>query len=200
MCNWRSGRITWERMNMARLFIPFVPELQDYDLALFVEGDMIVTDKRMLDIFSEDVKGYDYAMVAEHKPGYGIYPEHPSVRFCKANLQAMFDVGDSNHILGRLNAGIYFSTSVFLANMREARKTFVDFRRLCRLAVACIGNGAPAAEKDTLNCVCRIKRVSGAYNTAGSTHWFGEPAYCVHNYVLAKDGERYPQVNTSFYL
>ena len=200
MCNWRSGRITWERMNMARLFIPFVPELQDYDLALFVEGDMVVTDKRMLDIFNEDVRGYDFAMAAEHRPGFGIYPEHPSVRFCKANLQAMFDVKEVDEILGRLNAGVYFSSSVFLANMREARKTFVDFKRMCRLAVACIGNGAPAAEKDMPNCVCRIKRVSGAYNTAGSTHWLGEPTYCVHNYALAGEGERYPKINTVFYL
>lgn len=200
MCNWRSGHITWERMDMARLFIPFVPELKPYDLALFIEGDMIVTDRRMLDIFDTDVKGYDFAMVAEHKPSSGIYPEHPSVRFCKANTQAMYDVKDVDTILGRLNAGIYFSTSVFLANMREARRTFVDFKRLCRLAVMCMGNGASAAEKDMLNSTCLIKRVSGAYNTAGSTHWLGEPTYCVHNYALAKDGERYPKVNTSFYL
>ena len=197
MCNWRSGHITWERMDMARLFIPFVPELQDYDLALFVDGDMVVTDRRMLDIFDEDVKGYDFAMAAEHKASNGIYPD---VRFCKANTQAMFDVKEVDTILGRLNAGVYFSTSVFLANMREARRTFGDFKRLCRLAVACMGNGSNAAEKDMLNCVCIIKRVSGAYNTAWSTHWLGEPTYCVHNYSSAKTGEKYPHVRTRHFL
>jgi len=199
MCNWRSGRITWERMNAAQLFIPFVPELQKYDLAMFVEGNMIVTDKRMLDLFDEDVKGYDFAMVAEHKPSSGIYPEHPNVRFCKANLQAMYDVKDSNRILSRLTHGIYFSSSVFLANMREVRKTFGDFKRMCRLAVACIGNGCQAVEKDMPNSVCWIKRVSSAYNTAGSTHWLGDPTYCVHNYEVSDKDIRYPKVKTSFY-
>ena len=200
MCNWRSGHISWERMDMARLFIPFVPDLKKYDLALFVEGDMLVTDGRMLDIFDEDVRGYDFAAVAEHKPGYGIYPQHPSVRFCKANTQAMFDAPEADAILGRLNSGIYFSTSVMLMNMREYRKTFGDFKRLCRLAVACMGNGASAAEKDMPNSMCWIKRVSGAYNTAGSTHWLGEPTYCVHNYRLANEGEKYPAAETSYYL
>lgn len=200
MCNWRSGRITWERMNLVRLFIPFVPELQQYDLALFLEGDMVVTDRRMLDIFSEDVKGYDFAAVAEHKPGSGIYCEHPCVRFCKSNLQAMYDVRDSDTILGRLTHGIYFSTSVMLINMREYRRTFVDFKRMCRLSVQCIGNGASAGEKDMPNCVCIIKRVSGAYNTAGSTHWLGEPTYCVHNYRVYEGDVPYPKLDTRMYL
>lgn len=199
ICNWRSGRISWDRVRLARLFVPFVPELQDYDLALYIEGDMLVTDARMLDIFNEDVRGYDYAMVAEHAPSAGVYPEHANVRFCKAFVQAMYDIADSNEVLGRLNAGIYFSTSVFLANMREARKTFNGVRRMCRLGVSCVGNGAPAVEKDLLNSVCRIKRVSGAYNTAGSTHWPGEPVYCVHNYVLARNGEKYPKAITGIY-
>lgn len=199
ICNWRSGWITWDRTRLARLFVPFVPELQDYDLALFVEGDMVVTDGRMADIFSEDVRGYDYAMSAEHDPSHGIYPPHKDVRFCKAFLQAMYDVSDLDEVLGRLNAGIYFSTSVFLANMREARKTFRSLARMCRLGTECVGNGAPAVEKDLLNSVCRIKRVSGAYNTAGSTHWPGEPTYCVHNYSLAREGEKYPRVGTSYY-
>ena len=112
----------------------------------------------------------------------------------------MFDVKESDQILGRLVHGIYFSTSVMLINMREYRKTFVDFKRMCRLAVQCIGNGASAGEKDMPNCVCLIKRVSGAYNTAGSTHWLGEPTYCVHNYEVSDKDIRYPKMNTGIYV
>lgn len=200
MCNWRSGSLSWERMDMSRLFIPFIPELQPYDLALYIDHDMIVTDGRMLDIFDEDVKGYDMAMSAEHKPSSGLYEEHPHVRFCKSYVQSTFGMDEADEILGRLNAGIYFSASVMLVNMREARRTFKDFRRLCRFAVSCMGNGSGVAEKDLLNCMCSIKRVSGSYNTAGSTHWLWEPTYCVHNYDNAKEGEKYPEVETWMYL
>ena len=199
ICNWRSGRITWDRNRLARLFVPFIPELQDYDLALFIEGDMVVHDKRMLDIFKEDVRGYDYAMSAEFLVSYGLYKPHRNVRFCRAFLQAMYDVRDSDAVMCRLNSGVYFSTSVFLANMREARNTFGSMARMCRLGVSCIGNGTAAAEKDLLNCVCRIKCVSGSYNTAGVTHLPGEPTYCVHNYGLAKNGEKYPKLGTGFF-
>ena len=199
ICNWRSGWISWDRNRLARMFVPFVPELQDYDLALYIEGDMLVSDKRMLDIFNEDVRGYDYAMCAEFRAADGLYREHPDVRFCKAYLQAMYNVKDGDAVAGRLNAGVYFSTSVFLANMREVRRTFGSMSKMCGFGVKCVGNGAPAVEKDMLNSLCLIKRVSGAYNTAGSTHFPGEPVYCVHNYRLAADGEKYPKPETSWY-
>ena len=198
MCNWRSGHLSWERTDLARLFIPFMPELKDYDLTLFIEGDMMVVDKRMLDIFREDVRGYDYAMCPEFKVGYGIFEKHPSIRFCTAWLQALRDIRDSDAVFNRLNSGVYFSTSVFLANMRELRKTLGSLQRMCQIGVHCIGNGGPATEKELPNGVCIIKPVSGSYNTAGSTHFPGEPTYCVHNYSLAKEGEKYPVPYTNY--
>lgn len=184
MCNWRSGHITWERIGVSRLFVPWVPELADYDLALFMEGDMVVYDPRMLDIFKTDVRGYDYAMSPEFRVAYRLYHEHSSVRFCKAWLQSLRGIADADVVCNRLNSGVYFSTSVFLANMREARKTFGSMKRMCQIAVHCMGNGAPVVEKEVPNGVCVIKPVSGSYNFAGSTGLPGQMPYCMHEYSV----------------
>lgn len=200
MCNWRSGSLVWERIGLARLFIPFVPELKEYDVAMFIEGDMLVLDKRMLDLFKEDVRGYDFAMCPEFRVEYGLFRVHPSVRFCKAWLQALQGIVDTNAIFNRLNSGVYFSTAVFLANMREVRKTYGSFKRFCQIGQHCVGNGSPVCEKEIPNGTCIIKPVSGAYNTAGSTHFPGEPTFCVHNYDTTCPDGRYPKANVRQYF
>lgn len=191
--DWRSGRLWWSPGKLIRAVIPFVPELSDYPVALYMDADTTVVDGRFADVFGTDLSGYDCAMAGEFDMHYGLVRPFYRVRFCKAFVRTTDYAGEfADAILCRLNSGLYFNAGVFLANMQEMRRTFGSVGRLSLIIGDAVKRGAPAVWHDIYNYVCNVCRLPSAYNSFYRTHEWGSPVYCVHSQGDSKSYARSP--------
>lgn len=170
-------------MMMIRLYIPFIPQLSEYDKVLYMDIDTEIVDEKFGTIFDIDIPDVMIAGVLDQRNN-DLRRESYS-RKCRK-----FIWRNGLEFFGcykRLQDRIYINSGVMLMNTELMRKDGPSQMRISQLVnLSMRDNLNNVFDQDIINSVYSIRVISSSFNTFRASHKSGDPVWCLHHVSSGK--------------
>lgn len=183
-------------MQIFRLALPVVPELLEFDKAVFLDCDLEIKSGEWEGIFDIDVDDYDVAAALDSLPGDGCLKE-------KAFQMMTWKAADkvlAAEARDRLLNGGYFCAGGMVMNLRRMREKYDYPELLSKLMDSMIEDRFPCLDQDALNLFCRAKIIPSKWHAWWKNREYDDPGWIFHHAGKVKYSGIYPPDLTKRYF
>lgn len=170
-------------MMMIRLYIPFIPQLEEYGKVLYMDIDTEIVDDAFGTIFDIPIPDVMIAGVLDQRNSD--LRREAYARKCR---KFIWRNGLGYHdCYKRLQEKIYINSGVMLMNTELMRKNGPSPYTIANLVKLSMNDNLNNVfDQDIINSVYSIRVIQSSFNTFKASHQKGKPVWCLHHVSSGK--------------